>query len=230
MGTLPRGLLLLMIMAPAAVAAALLSGRGALVVFGLYQVAVCLLLPAVTNLGVRRWSWRRHARHLGLTGPGTSRGIGLGLLLAVVTAGAVLGFYAVVRIRGLEAGGVQAALAAWQVDPAHLGGLLLFMALVSGPAEELFWRGFCAAELAKVPSRALRLLVPSLLYASYHAATVPRLLPSAVLAVPLLVAVTGAGLTWAWLRERTGSIWPALLSHAAAAAAYTAVAGDLLRG
>ena len=125
---------------------------------------------------------------------------------------------------------MQAALAAWQVDPAHLGGLLLFMALVSGPAEELFWRGFCAAELATVPSRALRLLVPSLLYASYHAATVPRLLRQRGLAVPVLVAVTGAGLTWAWLRERTGSIWPALLSHAAAAAAYTAVAGDLLRG
>lgn len=230
MGMLPRRLLLLMIVAPAAVGAALLSGRGVLVVFGLYQVGVCLLLPAVTDLGVRRWSWRRHALHLGLLGPGTARGIGLGLLLGVVAAGGVLGLYAAAHGRLLHAGDVEAALAAWRVDPADLGGLMLFMALVSGPAEELFWRGFCAAELAPMPSRTLRLLVPSLLYGSYHAVTVPQLMRSPVLAVPVLVGVTGAGLAWAWLRERTGSVWPALLSHGAAAGAYTAIAGHLLDG
>lgn len=230
MRAFPRPLLLLMIAAPAVVAAALLSGRGVPAVFGLYQGGICLLLPAVTDLGVRRWSWSRHARHLGLSGPGTVRGIGLGLLLSAVAAGGVMVLAAAARGRLPIPGDLAAALAAWGVGSADLGGLVLFMALVSGPAEELFWRGFCAAELAAVPARPLRLLVPSLLYASYHAATVPRLLQSPALAVPVLVGVAGAGLAWAWLRERTGSVWPALLSHGAAAGAYTAVARHLLEG
>lgn len=230
MRPLPRRLLLLMIAAPAAVAAALLSGRGVLPVFGLYQVGVCLVLPAVVDLGRRRWSWRRHARHLGLIGPGTARGLGLGLLLAVLTAGGVLVIMQAVSGSLLQPEDVAAALAAWQVAPSDLGVLLLFMAVVSAPAEELFWRGFCAAELSALPSRALRLLLPSLLYASYHGVTIPRLMPSPLLAVAALAAVTGAGLVWAWLRERTDSVWPALLSHGAAAAAYTAVAKDLLGG
>lgn len=225
---MPRSLLILMIAVPLAVAGLLLAGAGVVPVYAGYQVGVCLVLPLIVDLGRRRWGWRRHLAHLGLVGPGTGRAFGLGLALAAVAAGGILGFFAWGGERFLTAAQVTRALAAWGIRPGDLTGLVPFMAVVSGPAEELFWRGFCAAELRPHPSRWLRLGLPSFLYASYHAATVPALLPSPLLTGVALAAVAGAGLAWAWLRERTGSVWPALLSHGAAAGAYMVVARQLL--
>jgi membrane protease YdiL (CAAX protease family) len=50
--------------------------------------------------------------------------------------------------------------------------------------------------------------------------TIQALVPVPWLAALMLAAVFGAGVGWAWLRERTGSVWPALLSHGAATTAY----------
>ena len=223
-------LLLLMIAAPLLVAAALLAGGGAPVVYAAYQLGVCLALPAAVDVGARGWSWSRHARHLGLTGPGTKRGLALGLALGLAAAGGILGFFALAGARVLDGADLADALRAWGLPPERLRAAALFMALVAGPAEELFWRGFCAAELADVRRRAVRLGVPSLLYASYHAVTLARLVGGIAWPLALFAAVAAAGWAWAWLRERTGSVWPALLSHGAAAGAYTLVAAGLVGG
>ncbi|MFO7608598.1 MAG: CPBP family intramembrane glutamic endopeptidase [Candidatus Krumholzibacteriia bacterium] len=222
-----RSLLLLMIAAPLLVVGLLLAGAGVAAVFGVYQVGICLLLPAALNVGARRLGWRGHLRHLGLAGPGSGRAVAFGLALAVVCGGGTLAIFAGWGRQQLAAEAVVAALAAWGLGPQHLAGMLPLMALVSGPAEELFWRGFCATELAAAP-RWQRLLLPSLLYFSYHAVTVTALMPQPALAASALAGVAGAGVGWAWLRERTGSVWPALLSHGAVAAAYTLVAVRLL--
>jgi membrane protease YdiL (CAAX protease family) len=222
-----RKLLLVMIAAPLLVVVLLAAGAGIAAVFGVYQLGICLLLPAVVNVGVRRRGWRAHLRHLGLAGPGTGRAVAGGLALAALCGTGVLAFFAWWGTPRLVAGDVVAALAAWGLGPQHLAGLTALLALVGGPAEELFWRGFCATELAAAPRR-WRLLLPSLLYASYHAYTLHALAPQPALAAAALAGVAGAGVGWAWLRERTGSVWPALLSHGTAAAAYTLVAARLL--
>lgn len=222
-----RRILLLMIAAPVLVAVLLLAGAKVVIVFAAYQAGVCLMLPAVVNLGARRTGWRGHLVRLGLTGPGSGRAFAWGLALAVACGAGILAFFALWGRSRLQANAVADGLAPWGLGTGDLTGLLLFMALVSGPAEELFWRGFCAAELAPAP-RPLRLLLPSLLYTSYHAVTVPTLMPHRGLAALVLVAIALAGVGWAWLRERTGSVWPALLGHGAAAAAYMLVARRLL--
>ena len=45
------------------------------------------------------------------------------------------------------------------------------------------------------------------------------------LLVPALMVggILAAGLLWGWLRQRSGSVWPALLGHWGAVAAYAAV-------
>jgi membrane protease YdiL (CAAX protease family) len=218
-----------MVAAPAVVVVALLGFHDVFAVFVSYHVGMCLVVPAVVNLGPRARSWREHAAALGLVGPGTRRGVILGAVLGAAGAALVLGAF---RLRGAEwlAGNdVAGALVSWGASPSRWPALVVFMVVVNGPAEELFWRGFVATELADVRSRARRLLVPSACYASYHAVTVLLLVDSSEAAVAMLAAVLGAGVLWAWLRERTGSVWPALLSHAAATAAYMAVALPLLR-
>ena len=81
-------------------------------------------------------------------------------------------------------------------------GTLLF--LVTGPGEELFWRGFLQRRLSigmrPIPS----LLLASLLYSLVHVWT---------LNVPLMLAAFTAGLFWGLLMLYEKSLIPLLLSH-----------------
>jgi len=221
-------LLLLMLAAPAAVTIILLLCHDVFAVFAFYHLGLCLLLPAVVNLGVRRRGWRDHLAALGLTGPGTGRGMLLGLGLAVLTGIVINLFFNLTDGALPTRDALVDTLAAWGVGPTRYGPLFLFMALVNGPAEELFWRGFVATELADLPSRRWALLVPTICYASYHGVTVLLLAGSPGSAVIMLSGVLMAGGLWAWLRERTGSVWPALINHAAATYFYVATAWSII--
>lgn len=223
-------LLLLLFAAPAAVIVALLVCRDVFAVFGIYHVGICLLIPAAVDLGRRHTGWSGHLAALAVTGPGTRRGLALGALLAAGSAVLVLGAFAIRGTAWLAGNTVTDALETWGAGPERWPALVLFMVVVNGPAEELFWRGFVATELKNVRSWAARLLLPAACYASYHAVTVLLLVRSLEAAAFMLAAVLAAGVFWAWLRERTGSVWPALLCHAAATAAYMVVALPLLRG
>jgi len=67
-----------------------------------------------------------------------------------------------------------------------------------------------------------RIVLLALLYASYHAVTLATLVPSRPLAALMFGGIWGAGCFWGWLRWRTGSVWPPLLSHVGGVAAYVA--------
>jgi len=224
----PRWLLPLMIAAPLVVAAALAGARDLVLVFALYQVGICLGAPAWIDLRLRRWTLRRHLDHVGLGGPGTMRAVGLGLALAAAAAVGIWAAFGIWGSRLLGANAVAEVSARWGLAPEAAPALFAFMAVVNGPAEELFWRGFVAAEIRPHPSRAVRLVLPSLLYASYHGFTLALLVRAPGPAVLMFAAVAAAGCGWAWLRERTGSVWPALLIHTAATVAYMLVALPLL--
>ena len=219
---------LILALPPALVVAGLLVLHDVFAVFALYHVGACLVLPAVVNLAGRRTGWVEHIATLGLTGPGTRRGLLLGAVLAAASVALVLGAFALRGTAWLAGNAVTDALASWGAPPGRWPAVVFFMVMVNGPAEELYWRGFVATELAEARSRAARLLLPSACYASYHGVTVLLLVRSIEAAALMLAAVLVGSVFWAWLRERTGSVWPALLSHTAATAAYMAVAWPLL--
>jgi len=224
----PFSLLLLMLAAPAVVVGLLLAFHDVFTVFGVYHLGICLVLPLVANVAGARMTVAEHGARLGLTGRGTGRAMILGLVLALVMGGGMLGVFALWGERLLAGNAVVETLADWGAPPARHGPLFVFMALGNAPAEELFWRGFVASEMPDTVSRPQRLLLPSICYASYHAATVLLFIPDARVAFLMLAAVLMAGTFWAWLRERTGSVWPSLLSHTGATLAYMAVARPLL--
>ena len=213
---------------PAAVVIVLVLFHNVFAVFAIYHLGFCLLLPMLVNLLYRRYTLPEHLAALGLTGPGTGRALALGLALAALFAGAVLLGFRWTGGLALEDNRVAATLAAWGVGPDRTALMFWFMALANGPAEELYWRGFVPAELAAEPNRRRALLVTATGYASYHGVTIFLFLSSWLWAGVFLAAVWGAGLFWGWLRERTGSVWPPLLAHAAATAAYMAASRHLL--
>ena len=106
--------------------------------------------------------------------------------------------------------------------------LFWFMTLVNGPAEELYWRGFVHTEMSDRRPRLSTILLIAASYASYHGVTVYVLAANLPVALLFMAAIFAAGWGWGWLREKTGSVWPALLGHAGAAAAYMIVARPLM--
>lgn len=214
--------------APLVVVVGLLVGRNVFAVFAVYHLGFCLILPAGQNFLRRRFTIRNHLEYLGLTGPGTARGLLLGLVSGFVLAGGtVLAFR--------EFGGIFLAehhvpevLSRWGVDQGNMALLFWFMALVNGPAEELYWRGFVHREMSGRKPRMAVILLIAVCYASYHGVTVFLLVSNLPTALLFLTVILVAGSGWGWLREKTGSVWPALLGHAGAAAAYMIVARPLM--
>ena len=128
----------------------------------------------------------------------------------------------------------------WGISTRQTPWLLAALVVLNAPAEELFWRGYLHTRLVppasdgsassvagRGPRRsAVPWVVIALLavgYASYHALTVGRLVPTAGKAALMFSGILAAGLFWGWLRQRSGSVWPALLGHWGAVAAYAAV-------
>lgn len=223
--------LMLAIAAPLAVIVCIVYLHSVWWTFAVYQVGICLVAPALESRLAGR-TWREHAALLGLSSPPGSDGgprlknlaVGLGLGTALVTGG----FLVLTRDRFLDPERLDATLAGWGVAPEQVVMMLGVMAVLNAAAEEFFWRGYFPGRVAMVrpgssPAVALTVVLPSVLYASYHAVTISQLVGETMGVVLMTSGVLGAGLIWAWLRRTTGSVWPALLSHSGAVIAYLAV-------
>ena len=212
--------LLLAVAGPLTVLLGLKVFHSAPLVFVSYHVLLCLGVPAAFSF-VGGWNSAAHAQALGLE----RRGLQTGLALALLSALLPPALFAVAPSLFPDAARLRTVLADWDLSAAAPGGFLFFLALVNGPAEELFWRGWLLR--APTPGRRTRALM-ALLFTSYHAETIGRLAPTAGAAAVMLAGVLGAALFWTWTRQRWGSVWPALLSHTGATCGYLYVCSRLL--
>lgn len=215
---------------PVLVVAILLWGRNVFAVFAAYHLGFCLILPAVQNILRRRLTFSQHLGYLGLTGPGTARGIMLGLGL-----GAALGWGTILVFKMfgdvfLADQNVPEILARWGVNQSNLPVMFWFMTLINGPLEEIYWRGFVHRQTEGRNQRRTSILLIAVCYASYHGVTVYLLMADIPVALLFLASIFAAGSAWGWLREKTGSVWPAVLGHAGATIGYMMVARPLLSG
>ena len=189
-------------------------------VFVCYHVVLCLAVPA----GLSRRAGldpAAHLRALGLARRGLQTGLALGLVSALVPPVLFLLaptlFPDTVRLR--------AALADWGLEASAPAGFLFFLALLNGPAEELFWRGWLLRAPGPGP---LPQVLLAALFTSYHAVTIGRLAPTLGATALMLAGVLGAALLWTWSRARWQSVWPAVLSHTGATCGYLYVCSRLL--
>ncbi|WP_426446726.1 CPBP family intramembrane glutamic endopeptidase [Paenibacillus sp. S-38] len=103
----------------------------------------------------------------------------------------------------------------WEFTGAFTGWLILILIAVNPLLEEIYWRGFMLRRLEGILPTGARVLVTSFFYALYHLGPlVPMMLwPANVL---LTLPVFGAGVVWAVMRHRSGSLWGSAASHAIA--------------
>ena len=132
---------LLAILAPAAAWFGVEVLRSAWWTIGLYQVGLCLAAPALES-AARGLRPPDHARLLGLDAakrfPGGRTGV---IAFGVLSSTAVAAFLLTVGSDWLDPDRLDETLRSWGVPPGQVPALLLVLALVNAPAEELFWRG-----------------------------------------------------------------------------------------
>ena len=96
--------------------------------------------------------------------------------------------------------------------------LAIPFAAVNGPSEEIFWRLYMDRVGANGGiSRRVRLWYSSVVFASWHFVFVVFLLPEHLLIPGLLSAISStflAGLLWMMVYQKTGKMFPNMLSHA----------------
>jgi membrane protease YdiL (CAAX protease family) len=110
--------------------------------------------------------------------------------------------------------------------PASLAGhglplfLILLRALGRALGEEIGWRGYLFPRLRERFSFATSALISGVIWSVWHFAVIvqgayqdAQKVPLA-LALPLFtIGLTGESFLYAWLRERSGSVWPAVIIH-----------------
>jgi len=86
--------------------------------------------------------------------------------------------------------------------PSLLIGLLLVFPI--GPGEEIYWRGFIQRRFSERLGTSAGLITATSAYTLVHLPTMN---------VPLMLTAFIGGLTWGYVYEKTGSLWPVIISH-----------------
>lgn len=166
--------------------------------------------PAVMAVGMR-WLGREGWGDAGLR-LGTRRGWYAAGLAVPAALGAALAVGFVMGASSVPEGGAARFATLFA---AGLVGRLVFSFF-----EELGWRGYLEPRLAAIGVEGLRRhLLVGAVWGVWHVPYVVALgseytsLPLAVHLPLFLLAVQAMGVVWGVLRERTGSVWPAVLGH-----------------
>ena len=184
-----------------AVAVALPQNGAAPLLSAIIPVVALLILTPV--LGRSTWS------NLGLSSTGLRQ---WPIALAVPVGVAALA-YSIGVLTGLVGGVADLRILS------VLTNIMLGTLLVLG--EEVGWRGFLLPRVQQITSRRTAALVTGFAHALVH---LPLILLTTtynsegsrwVVAPLTVVTITAAGVFYAWLRDSSGSIWPAALAHSA---------------
>lgn len=114
--------------------------------------------------------------------------------------------------------------------PAAFVGMAVFYCLLHSLFEEYYWRWFVYGTMRRhVPVAAANLL-SSIGFMLHHVVILGVFFPGRfwLLAVPFSLGVAVGGAVWAWIYERSGSLYAAWLSHALIDAALMAIGYDMV--
>jgi membrane protease YdiL (CAAX protease family) len=105
-----------------------------------------------------------------------------------------------------------------------------FIALGHSLFEEYYYRWFIFGRLRRLIPWVPALILSSLAFMAHHVIVLSVYLPGYFLTavVPFSLAIALGGAVWAWLYERTGSLYPAWVSHAMVDAAIFILGWDLM--
>ncbi|MFL5614926.1 MAG: CPBP family intramembrane glutamic endopeptidase [Gemmatimonadaceae bacterium] len=167
---------------------------------GLSALATRLIFQR--NVRGEGWGWRKS----------TTRYAIIAYLLPVAYATVAYGFVWLTKLGAVDLSRFKYSIATF---------LLLGTAqsLLSATGEELGWRGFLVPTLARTMSFTRVSVISGAIWAAWH---IPLIVfanynngaPSWYSVLCFVVMVVALGFPFAWLRLRSGSVWPAAILHA----------------
>jgi membrane protease YdiL (CAAX protease family) len=173
---------------------------------------VVLLTLFATPRGHRVQLWRTFGlRHLGLRG--WPAAIVLPVLFVLIIPWGIATMLGFVSFAGFE----PSALG-WLVDIFIMGVVITtFLAL----GEEIGWRGYLLPRMQQLLPKRHAALAVGFVHGLFH---LPLMLLTttynavgnrALVSVTMVTTLTAAGVLYAWLQDRTGSVWPVAIAHSA---------------
>lgn len=210
-----------MVAAPASVLITILVLNDLLATFVTYYLVICLVIPVCITLFVKKKSFGEHLKDIGLgriKRPEIVVGLSHGLIFALAI---FLGFFIFNdQYRSLS---ITSTIEGWGIAGEHSGHLLIFMIMVNGISEELFWRGYLHTEFSRMRNRPLAILVTSLFYASYHLYLISFFRGNYFLFVLFMLAILVAGYGWGLMREYYGNSYAPAIGHFIATIGYMCI-------
>jgi membrane protease YdiL (CAAX protease family) len=179
-------------------------------------------------------SWERDRIRPAIPGfKGLAFGAGFGLLVAGLIFSVYFAVLAGSPMLAETAVKVREKLVLFHADsPGRFVLLGLFLAGLHSLLEEYYWRWFVFGELRRLVAVGVAIALSSLAFMAHHVVVLgvyfPQHFITAVLPFSVCVAVGGA--VWAWLYQRTGTIYSAWISHLLIDAAILAVGYDMVFG
>lgn len=166
----------------------------------------------------------------------TTAGLGLGVLFGLlVSAGMFLLYFGLLRgtaVFGDSPEKIRDFLARY--GSATTGGFLVFALFISVPHslfEEYYWRWFVFGGLRRHVPVAAAVAISGLAFMAHHVVILGFYLPGRfwTAAVPFSLCTAAGGMVWAWLYQRTDSLYGPWVSHLLVDLAIMVVGWDLLR-
>jgi membrane protease YdiL (CAAX protease family) len=165
----------------------------------------------------------------------SSRGLTWGLGFGLSVGAAMFAIYYGV-LRGSEwlaatPGQVQAKISEFHADtPARFLLLAAFISVAHSLLEEYYWRWFVFDELRRLLPVTTAVILSSLAFMAHHVIILAVYFPGQFweAALPFSLCVAAGGAAWAWLYQRTGTIYSSWLSHALVDVAIMVVGYDLV--
>jgi hypothetical protein len=180
------------------------------------------------------WLWRFGRDRLQPGWPsfrGLRIGLGFGLLVAALILGAYFGILRGHRFLAGTPASVLAKVTQLHVaTPGRFVLLAIFLSGIHSLMEEYYWRWFVFAELRRFLRVTPAIFLSSAAFMLHHVIILGVYFPERFFeaALPFSLCVAAGGAAWAWLYERTGTIYSSWLSHLLIDAAIMAVGYDMV--
>lgn len=180
------------------------------------MVTPLVAVALITFLGTPRGQRRRLWSSLGLGRAGLRS-----WPIAIVTSAAVVFAvpYVVADLLGSAQFKELSTSADVWVDGAVSLAVSILIVTMFALTEEIGWRGYLLPRVQSLTSRRRAALVVGFIHGMFHVplmvfTTTYNSVGSRWIVVPtVVVTITAAGVFYAWLRDRSGSVWPVALAH-----------------
>lgn len=196
--------------------------KSVLLVFLLYHIGCCLLLPSIHKIGFEKLGFKAFLQFLGFDQCNLKIsfliGIGHGLFILVFT---VAGYFMFQEAPFLM--NIGRSLSQWGATSSNKWAIVVFMIVFNGVVEEVFWRGYALKRLLGVLRPWTAILVATIFYTSYHLATILTFFRFTLISLEIILSIFAAGLLWGWMRWRFNSLWAPVIGHGLATLGYMLV-------